>query len=71
MTLWLANLTGETQAVEIEGLDLNGARLSRLDEDSFAACVAGPDGFDGNAGPVSDQGLTLAPYAAARLEVGA
>lgn len=71
VTLWLANLTGETQAVEIEGLDLNGARLSRLDEDSFAACVAGPDGFDGNAGPVSDQGLTLAPYAAARLEVGA
>ncbi len=71
VSLWLANLTGEPRAVEIAGLEVAGARLSRLDEDSFGLCVAGPDGFDGNAGTLSGAGLTLAPYAVARLEVGA
>ena len=71
VTLWLANLTGEPQRVEIAGLEVAGARLSLLDEDSFAACVAGPDGFDGNGGTVSGTGVTLAAYAVARLEVGA
>ena len=71
VTLWLANLTGEPQRVEIAGLEPAGARLSLLDEDSFETCVAGPDGFEGNAGTVSGAGLTLAPYAVARLEVDA
>jgi len=70
ITLWLANLSGEPQRVEIAGLDVAGARLSLLDEDSFAVCVAAPDGFDGNSGTVSGPDLTLAPYAVARLEVG-
>jgi hypothetical protein len=70
-TLWLANLTGEPQRIEIAGLEVAGARLSLLDEDSFDSCIAGPDGFDGNAGTVSGADLTLAPYAVARLEVGA
>ena len=69
MTLWLANLTGEPRRVEIAGLEVAGARLSLLDEDSFGLCVAGPDGFEGNAGTVSGAGLTLAPYAVAQLEV--
>ncbi len=69
VTLWLANLTGEPRAVEIAGLEAAGARLSLLDEDSFAACIAGPDGFEGNAGTVSGSGLTLAPYAVARLDI--
>ena len=71
ITLWLANLTGEPQRVEIAGLEVAGARLSLLDEDSFGLCVAGPDGFEGNAGMVSGTGLTLTPYAVARLEAGA
>ncbi|MHA1152674.1 MAG: D-apionate lactonase [Alphaproteobacteria bacterium] len=71
VTLWLANLTGEPQRVEIAGLAGTDARLSLLDEDSFATCVAGPDGFEGNAGTGSAAGLTLAPYAVARLEVDA
>ena len=70
-TLWLANLTGELHRVEIAGLEVAGARLSLLDEDSFESCVADPNGFEGNAGTVSGDGLTLAPYAVARLEVGA
>ena len=69
-TLWLANLTGELQRVEIAGLEVAGARLSLLDRDSFAHCVAGPDGFEDNAGAVSGAGLTLAPDAVARLEAG-
>ncbi len=64
-------MSGEPQRVEIAGLELAGARLSLLDEDNFAACVAGPEGFEGNAGTVSDAGLTLAPYAVARLEIAA
>ena len=48
-----------------------GARLSLLDEDSFAASIAGPDGFDGNSGTISSANITLAPYAVARLEVAA
>ncbi len=68
VTLWLANLTGEPQQVEIVGLDVAGARLSLLDENSFADCVAAPDGFEGIADAVSGVGLTLAPYAVARLE---
>ncbi len=71
VTLWLANLTGEPQRVEIAGLEIAGARLSLLDEDSFATCIAEPDGFEGNAGVASGTGLTLAPYAVARLEVEA
>ena len=71
LMLWLANLTGEPQQVEIAGLEVAGARLSLLDENSFADCVAAPDGFEGNAGGVSGAGLMLAPYAVARLEVGA
>ena len=68
-TLWLANLTGESQRVEIAGLETDGARLSLLDEDSFVACIAGPEGFDGNGGTVSGATIALAPYAVARLEV--
>jgi hypothetical protein len=68
-TLWLANLTGEPQRVEIAGLEVAGARLSLLDEDNFGLCVAGPDGFEGNAGTGSGAGLTLAPYAVARLDI--
>ncbi len=71
VVLWLANLTGAAQRVEISCLEVAGARLSLLDEDSFASWVAGPDGFDGNGGIVSGQGVALAPYAVARLDVSA
>jgi hypothetical protein len=70
ITLWLANLSGESQRVAIGGLEVAGARLSLLDEDSFDACIAGPGGFEGNSGALSGPNLTLAPYAVARLDAG-
>jgi hypothetical protein len=67
--LWLANLTGEAQTVEIEGLPEAEGRVARLDEGSFAGATSGPDGFLDAAtkGPLDR--IELAPYAVARLAV--
>ena len=66
--LWLANLGGETRRVEIEGADLEAAAISVLDEASFAACAADPNGFDKTQRAASGSGLDLAPYAVARIQ---
>jgi hypothetical protein len=66
--LWLANLGGETRRVEIEGADLEAAAVSVLDERSFEACAADPDGFDQSQRKASGSGLDLGPYAVARIQ---
>jgi hypothetical protein len=67
--LWLANLTGEAQTVELEGLPAAEGRIAQLDERSFASATSGPDGFV-DAGPRSKfDRIELAPYAVARLTV--
>ncbi len=68
--LWLANLGGETRRVEIEGADLEAAAVSVLDEASFEACAADPDGFDQSRRKASGSGLDLGPYAVARIQAG-
>ena len=67
--LWIANLMGEPRDVAVEGLDLAGARVARLDQDSFEACSAEPGGFDAGETALSDGGIALAPYAVARLRL--
>lgn len=64
--LWLANLVGEPCDVAISGLAGRG-RLHLMDEESFVTCTAGPDGFAGSAGELATGGLTLKPYAIARV----
>ncbi len=66
--LWLANLSGETQRVEIEGADLEAAAVSVLDESSFEACAADPDGFDQSSRKASGSTVDLGPYAVARVQ---
>jgi hypothetical protein len=65
VVLWLANLTGEAQTVEVEGLAAEG-RVSLLDQGSFEAATSGPGGFDASA-PGRLGRVELGPYAVARL----
>ncbi len=65
--LWLANLTGKARTVAIEGLDVAGARVAILGEDTFEACAAGPEGFERGEAAQRGGSLELAPYAVARV----
>jgi hypothetical protein len=65
--LWLANLTGESQTVSLDGLPGGRARLRVLDEASFDACAADPDGFAAGEADLPAGSLTLAPYAVVQL----
>jgi hypothetical protein len=67
--LWLANLTGAAQIVEIEGLAKAEGRVARLDEGSFVAITAAPDGFVEASATGRLDRIELAPYAVARLAV--
>jgi hypothetical protein len=67
-TLWLANLTGEPQAVTIGGLRASSARLARLDLDRFVAAAAGPDGLATASAESPAERQELGPYAVLRLE---
>ncbi len=66
--LWLANLSGETRHVEIEGAELEAAAICVLDEESFERCAADPAGFETSPRKASGSGLDLAPYAVARIQ---
>ncbi len=69
--LWLANLTGDDQRIEIEGLTAGQAHLRLLDEPHFEACAAGPDGFAETETTAKTSEILLAPYAVAELRVPA
>lgn len=66
VVLWLANLTGEAQTVEVEGLPQGEARIARLDQDSFTSAASGPDGLAESSAPSGGR-VELGPYAVARL----
>ncbi len=65
--LWLANLTGAAMTVTVSGMSLNGARIARLDEDSFEACASSASGFDATETGLTSETLSLEPYATARI----
>ncbi len=66
--LWLANLTGTGQVIEVAGLAGDGS-LATLDLDSFIAATAGPDGLVDKGGPGPLGRIELGPYAVARVRV--
>ena len=65
--LWFANLTADPRPIEVDGVDVSGARIFTLDEATFEACVAGPDGFEGAQATHRGGALELSPFAVARL----
>ena len=68
--LWLANLTPETQAVTVSGIDAGAVTIGRLDSGNFVDAVTDPAGFAAAAGQPGDPGrLELAPHAVARIEI--
>ena len=70
--LWLANLTPETQAVTVSGIAGSQATIGRLDSGNFVDAVADPAGFAADPGVPGDPSrLELAPFAVARIEIGA
>lgn len=70
-TLWLANLTGETRELRLEGLGHGLARSWLLDEAGFEAACLDPAAFAAATRP-HDLGepLRLSPYAVCRIDLG-
>ena len=69
--LWLANLSPETQAVTVSGIDGGTATIGRLDSGNFVEAVTDPAGFAAAPGQPGDPGrLELAPFAVSRIEIG-
>jgi hypothetical protein len=67
VVLWLANLTGATQTVTLEGVAGGRGRLARLDESSLVAAARDPDALAG-ASEAELGRLELAPYAVLRVQ---
>jgi len=66
-TVWLANLTGETQTAKVSGFT-GGGRLHVLDEGSFVAATRDADYFNKGGKALKKVGsVKLAPYAVARI----
>ena len=70
--LWLANLTPETQAVTVSGIDAGMATIGRQNADNFVDAVTAPAAFATDPGAPGDPSrLELAPFAVTRIELGA
>ena len=66
-TLWLANLTGETQTAKVSGFT-GGAQLHMLDEGSFVAATRDAGYLNKGGKALKKVGsVKLAPYAVARI----
>jgi hypothetical protein len=66
--LWLANLSGEEQAVKIGGMGKSAVELHLLDEDSFQAATTDPGWLEKPGKKLRSAGsVKLGPYAVARL----
>jgi len=66
-TLWLANLTGETQTAKVSGFT-GGAQLHMLDEGSFVAATKDAGYLNKGGKALKKVGsVALAPYAVARI----
>ena len=66
-TLWIANLTGEPQDVEIGGFDATSAEIATLDLDSFIEATVEADGLEMREGPANRVGLGA--YAVVRMVI--
>ncbi len=69
LELWLANLTGEHQRVEIEGWPAAQATVTRLDEMQFEACAREPYAMEAGGEQAGASRLSLRPYAVVRLSL--
>jgi len=67
-TLWLANLTAEKQAINLEGVKGN-AFVGVLDESSFVKAVTDPEAFQESWKPLRGSSLELGAYAVAFLSL--
>jgi D-apionolactonase len=66
--LWLANLSGETQRLKVNGFD-GPAKLRILDEGSFEAAVRDPAWLDSGDTSIRKVGsLELPSYGVARIQ---
>ena len=70
--LWLANLTPQTQAVTVSGIDGGAATIGWQNADNFVDAVTAPAAFAADTGAPGDPSrLELAPFAVMRIELGA
>jgi cysteine synthase len=69
LELWLANLLSEPRVVDVEGIELTGARHAILDASTFEVCARGSEGFEGAETIHRGGPLTLEPFAAVRLRL--
>ncbi len=68
--IWLANLTGTAQSVQVEGVDRSArAHIHMIDASTFTDVCTDLGGFDYATRPVEDGRVELAPYACGRLDV--
>ena len=69
--LWLANLTPQTQAVTVSGIDGGTATIGWQNADNFVDAVTAPAAFAADTGAPGDPSrLELAPFAVMRIELG-
>ncbi len=64
--LWIANLTGDRQAVTLEGAPSEG-RLFVLDAETFVEATGDPDASERLSRPFSGTDVELGPYAVAHI----
>lgn len=66
-TVWIANLTQQTQNVEIEGLNAAQYQCAVLDADSFEKVVKDPLSFESSQTSLNSNKITLSEYSVVRL----
>jgi len=64
--VWLANLTGESVDVALDG-GMNDGRIFTLDADSFVEAAGDPDAAERLSKPFGGGNVQLGPYAVARI----
>ena len=66
--IWLANLTGEAQRINLQASSSRG-RVSRIEAGGFVALADNPDALDKFTEPFSGGDIELDAYAVARLQL--
>lgn len=65
--VWIANLTGDSRVVQIQGLSSNVSNLATLSIDTFDQCTDTRNGFELTSVEHNGSELTLSPYCVVRL----
>ncbi|MBX2886253.1 MAG: hypothetical protein KTR32_40230 [Granulosicoccus sp.] len=66
--LWIANLTGKDQQIEIRGLAQNQAEITTISLQTWHMCTQDIYGFENTGQQIALPDLELSPYAVAKLE---